>query len=236
MLTALSNHPEFLTSEGLKVRTPVADLVATSASARRRRAGPVSGDSWANAANYIHGGDRLFSWPRPDGPPITGALWSAASRVFNSYGMHQNLARRLVAQGSATYRTRAAWLPAPSLRFDAYVDHLCRTWLGRTADARLLQAATQAVTGPEMGDRHRVDHGHQQALTGELAVPAAGQRPPRHPRPHDDVRQTMTEHTHTGGGRLLPRLRHRACRGAHCCRAPRQSAAAWPSRRCSATR
>ena len=49
----------------------------------------------------------------------------------------------------ATYRTGASWLPAPSLRFDAYVDHLCRTWLGRAADARLLQAAYQAVTGPE---------------------------------------------------------------------------------------
>ena len=49
----------------------------------------------------------------------------------------------------ATYRTGASWLPAPSLRFDAFVDHLCRTFLGRAADARLLQAATQAATGPE---------------------------------------------------------------------------------------
>ncbi len=149
VLTALSNHPEFLTSEGLKVRTPVADLVATTRVLGVDVLAPVSGSSWANAANYIHGGDRLFSWPRPDGPPLTGGAWSAASRLFNSYGMHQNLAGGWWPKEAAKYHTRAGWLPTSSLRFDAYVDHLCRTWLGREADARLLKAATQAVTGPE---------------------------------------------------------------------------------------
>ena len=55
---------------------------------------------------------------------------------------------------------RASWLPASSIRFDAYVDHLCKTWLGRAADARLQKAATQAVTGPRLGRRHRLDGGH----------------------------------------------------------------------------
>jgi uncharacterized protein (DUF1800 family) len=149
VLTALSTHPEFLTSSGLKVRTPVADLVATARVLEVDVLAPVSGSSWANAANYIHGADRLFSWPRPDGPPLTGAAWSAASRVLNSYGMHQNLAGGWWPKESAKYRTAASWLPATSLRFDTYVDHLCRTWLGRAADERLLEAATQAVTGPE---------------------------------------------------------------------------------------
>ena len=149
VLTALSTHPEFLTSTGLKVRTPVADLVATTRVLGVDVLAPVSGSSWANAANYIHGGDRLFSWPRPDGPPLTGASWSAASRLFNSYGMHQNLAGGWWPKEAAKYRSRAGWLPASALRFDDYVDHLCRTWLGRAADARLLKTATQAVTGPE---------------------------------------------------------------------------------------
>jgi uncharacterized protein (DUF1800 family) len=149
VLTALSSHPEFLTSSGLKVRTPVADLVATARVLAVDVQAPVSGSSWANAANYIHGADRLFSWPRPDGPPLTGAAWSAASRLFASYGMHQNLAGGWWPKEAATYRTHVSWLPTPSLRFDAYVDHLSRLWLGKPADARLLKVATQAVTGPE---------------------------------------------------------------------------------------
>jgi hypothetical protein len=149
VLRALSTHPEFLTSSGLKVRTPVADLVATARVLEIDVLAPVSGSSWASAANYIHVADRLFSWPRPDGPPLTGAAWSAPSRVLNSYGMHLNLAGGWWPRESAKYRTAASWLPAPSLRFETYVDHLCRTWLGRPADTRLLEAATQAVTGPE---------------------------------------------------------------------------------------
>jgi uncharacterized protein (DUF1800 family) len=149
VLRALSQHPEFLTSSGLKVRTPVADLVATARVLGVDVLAPVSGSSWANAANYVHGGDRVFSWPRPDGPPLTGAPWSAASRLFASYGMHQSLAGGWWPKESATYRPAASWLPSASIRFDAYVDHLCRMWLGRAADARLVQAATQAVTGAE---------------------------------------------------------------------------------------
>ncbi|MCW2806816.1 MAG: hypothetical protein JWQ93_771 [Marmoricola sp.] len=149
VLTALSTHPEFLTSEGRKVRTPVADLVATTRALSVDVLAPVSGSSWANAANYLHGADRLFSWPRPDGPPLTGAPWSSASRLFASYDMHRCLAGGWWPKEAAKYRTAASWLPAPSLRFDAYVDHLCRTWLGRRSDARLLKAATEAVTGPE---------------------------------------------------------------------------------------
>ena len=149
VLRALSNHPEFLTSAGLKVRTPVADLVATTRVLEVDVLAPVSSNSWANAAHYVHGGERLFSWPRPDGPPLTNAPWSGASRMFASYAMHQNLGGGWWPNEAATYRPAAKWLPTPSLRFDAYVDHLCRTWLGRPADARLLQVATQAVTGPE---------------------------------------------------------------------------------------
>jgi hypothetical protein len=44
-----------------------------------------------------------------------------------------------------TYREPASWMPAPSVRFDALVDHLCKQLLGRPAPARLLTACTQAV-------------------------------------------------------------------------------------------
>ena len=149
VLRALSTHPEFLTSSGQKVRTPVADLVASARVLDVDVLSPVSGSSWANAANYVHGGDLLFSWPRPDGPPLTGAGWSSASRLFKSYGMHEYLAGGWWPKEAVTYRPADSWLPASPLRFDAYVDHLCRTWLGRAADQRLIEGATQAVTGPE---------------------------------------------------------------------------------------
>ena len=93
----------------------------------------------------------VFSWPRPDGPPVTGAAWSSASRLFASYGMHLNQAGGWWPKG-ATYRTPASWLPTTSLRFDAYVDHLARTWLGRAADARL---QTTAVPGSGRSPRRR---------------------------------------------------------------------------------
>jgi hypothetical protein len=149
VLTTLSTHPEFLTSQGQRVRTPMADLVATARVLGVDVHAPVSSSSWANHINYNTGADRLYTWPRPDGAPIAGAAWSSASRLFGSYEMHQNQAGGYWPTEAVTYRTGASWLPAPSIRFDALVDHLCRQWLGKPADARLLKAATQAVTGPQ---------------------------------------------------------------------------------------
>lgn len=149
VLRTLAAHPEFLTSEGRKVRTPIADLVATARVLDVDVQTPTGDDSYTRHANWTHGGPPLFSWPRPDGPPMTGRMWSSASRVFASYGMHENHAGGWWPKG-AVYRTGSDWLPTPSLRFDAYVDHLCRTFLGRAGDARLLQAACQTTgTRPE---------------------------------------------------------------------------------------
>jgi uncharacterized protein (DUF1800 family) len=147
VLRTLSTHPEFLTSEGLKALTPYDDLVATTRVLDVDISAPTSEGSWATAVRYISGADLLFSWPRPDGPPLVGSAWSSASRMIASFDMHINLAGGWWPTKDATYHAPASWLPVPSLRFDAYVDHLCRLWLGRAADARLLRAATEAVTG-----------------------------------------------------------------------------------------
>ena len=149
VLTAISAHAQFLGSEGSKVRTPYDDLVATARVLDVQATAPSSGNSFANAIAYTHGAIRLYSWMRPDGAPITNSMWSTASRVFNSYGMHQNTAGGYWPKEAVTYRTPASWLPASQVRFDRYVDHLCRLWLGKAADARLLNAARQAVTRPE---------------------------------------------------------------------------------------
>lgn len=148
VLRALSTHPEFLTSEGQKLRTPYQDLVATARVLDVQALAPESDASWANAIKDAHGAIQLFSWPRPDGPPITSAGWSSSGRMFTSFTMHRGLAGGTWPKSGATYRAASSWLPAPSIRFDAYVDHLCRTWLGRSADERLLATAVQAVSRP----------------------------------------------------------------------------------------
>ena len=38
-----------------------------------------------------------------------------------------------------------SWLPQPRMRFDQFVDHLCRVLLGRGSTDRLLTAACQAT-------------------------------------------------------------------------------------------
>ena len=148
VLRALAAHPEFLTSQGQKVRTPVADMVATARVLAIDVQPPGADGAYAYAANWANGGPALFSWPRPDGPPVVGRMWSSASRVFASFDMHLNHAGGWWPKG-ATYRSAPSWLPAASIRFDDYVDHLSRTWLGKAADARLQKIATSAVTGPE---------------------------------------------------------------------------------------
>jgi hypothetical protein len=44
-----------------------------------------------------------------------------------------------------TYRDPLSWMPAPSVRFDVLVDHLCKQLLGKAAPPRLLTACTQAT-------------------------------------------------------------------------------------------
>ncbi len=146
MLRVLSTDPEFLASGGQKVRTPIADLVATARVLSIDVQEPVESGNWAASANYLHYSDRAFTWPRPDGPPVTNREWSSAARVFGSYKMHGRQAAG--STSGATYRARDSWLPAPAVRFDAYVDHLSRTWLGRRSDARLLQAAVASTGVP----------------------------------------------------------------------------------------
>jgi uncharacterized protein (DUF1800 family) len=148
VLRALAAHPEFLLSQGQKVRTPVADMVATARVLNIDVQPPGTDGAYADNANWSNGGPALFSWPRPDGPPVVGRMWSSASRVFASYDVHLNHAGGWWPKG-ATYRSAASWLPASSVRFDDYVEHLSRTWLGKSADSRIQKAATQAVNGPE---------------------------------------------------------------------------------------
>ncbi len=144
-LRALVRHREFRASAGQKVRTPVDDLVHTARVLGVRARPPRSLDSFANAVSWIHGGDPLYSWPRPDGAPEHNAAWSSASRMLGSFQLHWNLAGGYWPKEAVAYRPAASWLPQRRIRFDEYVDHLCRTVHGKGSTPRLLKAAVQAV-------------------------------------------------------------------------------------------
>jgi uncharacterized protein (DUF1800 family) len=146
-LKALIAHPEFRSSVGAKVSTPVDDLVATAKTlgpvARRPTGGASS--SFATALNYAHGGPRLYSWPRPDGAPETNPEWSSAVRMLRSFRMHWQLAGGYYPKGDVTYVAARYRIPLTRMRFDLYFDHLSRSLLGRRSTAKSLEAACVAT-------------------------------------------------------------------------------------------
>ncbi|MGD9958483.1 DUF1800 domain-containing protein [Nocardioides sp.] len=148
VLRALVDSPEFAASADAKVRTPVDDLVATARALRVNPSRPVHAGAFARDMSHIHGGDRLYDWPRPDGSPQTNAEWCSASRMLNSYRMHWGMAGGFYPKVDVVYRPRPAWMPKKRMRFDVYVDHLCRVLLGRRSTALLLQAACEATRLP----------------------------------------------------------------------------------------
>ena len=151
VLRALMTHPEFLASAGLKVRNPADDIVATWRALDIGSSAPTGDGSGANAVLWqtVALGQAPFDWARPDGQPEDGAAWSSVSRVLASFETHYTLCGGWWPSAQTTYHPVASWVPiaaGQTIRFDALVEHLSRTLLGRTATARLLQACCQ-VTG-----------------------------------------------------------------------------------------
>jgi uncharacterized protein (DUF1800 family) len=147
-MRALVSHPDFAASPGLLVRNPVEDFVATCRVLGVAARKPVNGDSFARSCIWVPNTTLLYQWPRPDGLPLGDAPWASATRMLNSFRMHWNLAAGWWPTKEVTYRTPASWLPAASIRFDQYVDHLCRLLLGKGSDPRLLAAAVTATNTP----------------------------------------------------------------------------------------
>jgi uncharacterized protein (DUF1800 family) len=145
-LRALVAHPDFAASAGRLVRNPVEDFVATSRVLGLKVQQPTDDSSFARACIYVPQTTLLYQWPRPDGLPLGDAPWSSATRVLNSFRMHWQLIGGWWPTKDVVYRSPASWLPQATLRLDEYVDHLCRTLLGKKSDSRLLSAVC-ATTG-----------------------------------------------------------------------------------------
>lgn len=150
VLRALVASAEFRGSAGRKVRTPDQDVVASHRALGVRVTRPTAATSAAYSIVWQAevAGLRPFAWPRPDGRPDTAADWSSTARMLASFDMHWGLAGGWWPRGDVSYRTAASWLPEDSLRFDALVDHLARTVLGRRSTALLLQACCEATGLP----------------------------------------------------------------------------------------
>ncbi len=144
-LRALVAHQEFTRAVGQKVRTPVEDLVATTRVLGINAHRPRGDQAFAEHISWLHQSMLLYQWPRPDGPPDRNTAWASATRMLGSFRMHWNLAGGWYPSDAVTYRRPESWLPQRRIRFDQYVDHLCRMIHGRRSTPRLLQAAVQAV-------------------------------------------------------------------------------------------
>jgi uncharacterized protein (DUF1800 family) len=144
-LRALVASTEFQASAGKKVRTPVEDLVASCRVLGVSAHQPTTLQSFANTMSYAHHSMLLYQWPRPDGPPDQSTAWSSATRMLTSFKCHWGLSGGYYPKGDVTYRDPASWLPQTQIRLDQYVDHLCRTWLGRPSTVLELTVVVQAT-------------------------------------------------------------------------------------------
>ncbi len=158
-LRALVNHPEFKASAGRKVRTPSEDLVATLRAYDVDITRPQHEQDAANALYYLSKniGQAPFGWARPDGFPDDGSAWSSASRMMGSFHTHYALAAGYFPSTGINYRPKTSWLPQQRIRFDEFVDHLCRTLQGRPSTSVVLGAAC-IVTDMRPSDVVTQDH------------------------------------------------------------------------------
>ncbi len=156
-MRALVAHPEFWSSAGRKVRTPIDDLIATMRVRRVKPQAPTADDSFANVLVWTLSSVLPFQWSRPDGPPDHGDVWGSTSRMLNSWNMHWSMAGGWWPSKQAKYPKPTAFLPKKKVRFDKLVDHLSRVVLGRPSTVRLLQAACEAC---DVDPRERVTKDH----------------------------------------------------------------------------
>ena len=98
-----------------------------------------------------------FSWPRPDGIPLTNEAWASPARMLGSFDVHWVTAGGWWPKVDTTYRAPAAWLPQASIAFKDLVDHMARQVLGRASTAQLLQACCEH-TGCTPGEIINANH------------------------------------------------------------------------------
>ena len=159
VLRALVTSPEFLASEGQKVRDPNEDIVAALRLLGIKVARPTSDRSAANAVLWQASslGAYPLGWPRPDGQPQTSRAWASPARLLASMRVHWVLCGGWWPQDEVRYRPATAWVPELPMRFDLIVDHLSQALLHRHSTSDLLRACCE-FAGIEPHERITRDH------------------------------------------------------------------------------
>ena len=160
VLRALVASKEFRSSAGKKLRDPSEDVVATYRALGVDVGRPSQDDSGANAMLWQASGLGLspHAWPRPDGTPVTDAVWASPSRALGSMSMHWSMAGGWWPTTDLRYRKPAAWVPAKKpVRFEDLLDDVCRDLLHRRATRSMVETASLA-TGCRR--REKIDREH----------------------------------------------------------------------------
>lgn len=150
VLRALVDSPEFAAALDAKVRDPGEDLVATYRALGITVLDPPNTGGDQHAANCMlwqagQIGLTPFTWPRPDGTPMTNAAWASPSRMMASFQVHYTLAGGWYPTKGIRYKSRSSWVPRYPIRYDELVDYLSLRLLGRRSTATLLQACCEVV-------------------------------------------------------------------------------------------
>ena len=151
VLRALIRHADFVYGVDKKLRTPMEDCVGMirAAGIGVRPVDPidVNNSAFLNLAWMpAKAGQPLQGWSRPDGWPDVATAWDGPSRAAAMLTWHWLAASRDDPTfAGATRPGGVGLLPATSLRFDQYVDHLCKFLLGFPATDRLVRAACAAT-------------------------------------------------------------------------------------------
>lgn len=146
-LRAVTRHPEFLASEGQKLRTPHEDLVATYRSLDVSPLEPYNLTDLATVSIYQAQqiGQHPFEWPRPDGAPDVSDAWLSAGRILASFAVHGGLATATWPRTGVRYVPPTERLPPLPASLAEIVDYLSRQVLFRPVPASLLRAACTIV-------------------------------------------------------------------------------------------
>jgi hypothetical protein len=160
VLRALVASAEFQASAGLKIRTPVDDVVATYRALGVRVQKPSSDNSAANAILWQTNGlgASPLGWPRPDGMPQSNQAWATAARLMGSMRVHFSMSGGWWPNVDVRYPGPASRAPDFPIRFDDLVEHLSQTLLHRRSSDTLLQACCQALDVTP-GERITREHG-----------------------------------------------------------------------------
>ena len=155
-LRYIVSTPEFMGAD-LIVRTGPEDAIAT-ARVMGVRTTNIKPNSLGDLLPTMSG-EFIYTWPRPDGAPRDAASLITPGRMLRSTNVHWRLVHGDGFDAGTTFRTPASWMPTTALRFDAFVDHLARSILGRKSTPAMLEVcmmATGATPGAQITTSHEV--------------------------------------------------------------------------------